>query len=662
MAQMAQMAHRHRISDALQLTASHRLRNRLVATAHGRAAVLEGVPTVADAEYWARVSDGGVAMCIAGGTVVSASSTHRTRVLTEAWREDAVEGLRHRADAMKSGGALSVLQILHLGRETLGADGYHPPVAPSPVRSPREPTPPRALSDGELEAILEDFRTSAANAVAAGFEGIELHAAHGYFLAHLISGTVNQRAGAETVEQRMAVIGRVARMVRSVAPDQALGIRMSVGDVDDSGVAREDLPAVLAALDPAIDYVNLTVGMRADYVRDMATTRPPLLDEISALRALTTRPLLISHGFRDGDAMQSAVGAGADMVGMARALIADPQLPKKLLRGAGDTIRPCVACNEDCRAFDPALLCTVNPDLGAPGQPRRQAVPTVIRDVGTVPQRVAVVGGGPAGLEAAAVLGESGACEVVLIDRADRLGGTIAAVATLATRRGWGDLVAYYERRLARAGVEVRLGRTADTDALGECEAVIDATGAEEVLPATAAGASSVTALLAAGVDHLRGVDRAVIVDDGFSWWPHVNALELAVAAGVREVVLATPGTAFAGAIPAEARVQLLKRLRGSVDLRMRPMTQLASVVDGGVDLRSLTADAVERVEADAVVVVGERRSRAWTVPFDRGLITVGDAAHPRRVAHAIAEGGEAARMLIGGRATAIGRPISAAA
>lgn len=662
MAHLDHVAHRRRISDALDLTASHRLRNRLVATAHGRAAVLEGVPTVADAEYWARVSDGGVAMCIAGGTVVGASSTHRTRMLTEAWREDVIEGLCRRADAMKSGGALSVLQILHLGRETLGADGYHPPVAPSAVRSPREPTRPRVLTDGELDAILEGFRTSAANAAAAGFEGIELHAAHGYFLAHLISGTVNQRDDATTVEQRMAVIGRVARMVREAAPGQALGVRMSVGDADDSGVAREDLPAVLAALDPAIDYVNLTVGMRADYVRDMATARPPLLDEVAALRELTSRPLLISHGFRDGDAMQAAVDAGADMVGMARALIADPQLPKKLLRGAGDTVRPCVACNEDCRAFDPALLCSVNPDLGAPGQVRRQAVPTVVRPATAVPERVAVVGAGPAGLEAAVVLAESGVDEVVLLDRADRIGGTLAAVATLPTRRGWGDLIGYYERRLRRAGVALRLEQEADADVLAGFEAVVDATGAQEHRPAQAERALTVTELLAAGVDRLRGVDRAVIVDDGFSWWPHVNALELAVAADVREVVLATPGTAFAGAIPAEARVQLLKRLRGTVDLRMRPMTQLSAVVDGAVDLRSLAAGSVERVEAGAVVVVGERRSRPWTTPFAGGLITVGDAAHPRRVAHAIAEGGEAARMLAAAGATAGDRPISAAA
>src|SRR4051812_15279873 len=123
-----------------ELTEGLRLRNRLVATAHGRAAVVDGISTQADAEYWRRLAEGGVAMCISGGTVVAPESTPRTRMLTEAWRPEGVPGLALRAEAMRAGGAVAVLQILHLGRETLGANIYYAPVAPSAVRSPREPT------------------------------------------------------------------------------------------------------------------------------------------------------------------------------------------------------------------------------------------------------------------------------------------------------------------------------------------------------------------------------------------------------------------------------------------------------------------------------------------------------------------------------------------
>ena len=111
----------------------------------------------------------------------------------------------------------------------------------------------------------------------------------------------------------------------------------------------------------------------------MGTEEPPLLGDIGRLRRSVAGPLLISHAFRTPDTIEAALAAGADLVGMARALIADPDMPRKLLGGRAADIRPCVACNEDCRAFDPVLLCSVNPELGPPGTDRRPAAPLVVR-------------------------------------------------------------------------------------------------------------------------------------------------------------------------------------------------------------------------------------------------------------------------------------------
>lgn len=112
------------LGEPFDLTERLVLRNRMVATAHGRAAVYDGVPSAHDAEYWQRVATGGVGMCIAGGTAIAHTSTYRTRMLTEAWRPESLPGLKLRADAMHAGGAAAILQILHLGRDTLGADIY----------------------------------------------------------------------------------------------------------------------------------------------------------------------------------------------------------------------------------------------------------------------------------------------------------------------------------------------------------------------------------------------------------------------------------------------------------------------------------------------------------------------------------------------------------
>jgi 2,4-dienoyl-CoA reductase-like NADH-dependent reductase (Old Yellow Enzyme family)/thioredoxin reductase len=655
------------LAEPFELTAGLRLRNRLVATAHGRAAVYDGLPSAHDADYWRRLSSGGVAMCIAGGTVVGPTSTYRTRMLTEAWRPEALPGLRMRAEAMHEGGAAAVLQILHLGRETLGAEIYYAPVAPSRVRSPREPTAPRVLTDDEIDDVVEGFRLAALNAAEAGFDGIELHAAHGYLLGQFLAPASNRRPGAEALDTRLEPLARIAEAVRGAAGDRALGIRMSVGDPDDSGLTFDQLAELLPRLDAAVDYVNLTVGMRADYVRDMATTRPPLLEEIGRLRTLTKHPLLISHGFRDAKTMESALAAGADLVGMARALIADPDLPRKVLEGRRGEVRPCVACNEDCRAFDPALLCTVNPDLAAPGDRQRRAAPLIRGgDLRASPQRVAVVGAGPGGLETALTLARADSCDVVLFDQHDAIGGAIGLVGTAPNRSGWLRIVDFYERNLAPERVELQPGRRVDPADLADFDAVVIATGSEEVLPDAAAGspARTVSDAIAAGPEALRGVSRLVVVDDGFAWWPSVNALELAVAGGVGEVVVVTPGTAFAMGIPGEARVQLLKRLRGAIRLGMRPMTAFTGASEGSVELRSNASGETERVEADVVIVVGERRPRDWSRFEDdeRGIVVIGDCIVPRRVAHAITEGRAAAGTVLAGRAVPAGEPVATTA
>jgi 2,4-dienoyl-CoA reductase (NADPH2) len=607
------------------------LRNRLVGTAHGRGILEDGLPLPEDAEYWRRVAAGGAAMLTVGGTVVAPESTWRRRITTEAWRAEAVPGMAARAEAIRAEGAVAACQLVHLGRETTGAEQWFHPVAPSAVRSPREPTRPRPLSAGEVDAVVEGFRVSAVNAAEAGFQVIELHAAHGYLLAQFLSAETNPGG------DPLAVLARVVAEIRSSIPKVVVGIRLSV-----EGVAAELMPRIGALS----DYVNLTVGVRTTYVRDMGTEEPPLLDDIGRLRRSVEGPLLISHAFRTPETIEAALSAGADLVGMARALIADPDMPRKVLSGLAEQVRPCVACNEDCRAFDPVLLCSVNPELGPPGADRRPAAPLVVRRGAEASGgRVAIVGAGPAGLECAITL--AGRSEVVLFDAGDAIGGRLAVAAAAPHRRGWGRLLDFYAHRLA--GVELRLGTAVAAGDLAGFDEIVFAIGATEVLPA------------------VPGIDRALpssdaigrqvsgrsllIVDDGFGWWPCASAVELGVQAGFERITVATPAAAFGGSLPPEGRVQLLARLRGA-PLEVRPFTALTALGERSAVLTNTLSGATDRVSADTVIVVGERVARDWKalVPPAGTVRVIGDAVVPRKASHAISEGRAAAEAITSAR------------
>jgi 2,4-dienoyl-CoA reductase (NADPH2) len=624
------------------------LRNRIVATAHGTGLVRNGLGLPGDAEYWRRVADGGVAMAIVGGTVVAAESAYRGGNVLEAFRDDAIPGLRARAEAIKAGGAVAVQQLVHLGRETLGAPMWYAPVAPSAVRSPREPVAPRPLTPDEVEGVGVAFTHSARNVAEAGFDGVELHAAHGYLIAQFLSPETNLRTdcyGGDR-EGRVRLLAEIVAAIRDLDAGLVVGARVSL----EPGLDVAELAAILSTLAKSVtlDWVNLTVGPRGEYVKDMGTERPPLLGQFAPVRDVVRGPLLVSHGFRERADFDAALAEGADLVGTARAVIADASFPRKLLEGRDREIRGCVSCNEDCRLFDPVLLCTVNPDLGLPGEPRRRAKPLLVQNGGGG-GRVAVVGAGPGGLECATTLARAGR-DVTLFEQGDALGGALAIAATAPNRGGWQRILDFYRAAVDEGSVELLLGTPPAAEQLTAFDDLVVAVGSSEVLPELdgAASARTVTSALAGGTGAIGGAERVAVVDDGFGWWPCVSAVELALAAGAKEIAVITPSGAFAVGIPHESRIQLMPRLVGA-RIETRSFLVPISFDGGGVVARHRFSGATERVDADVVVVVGERRPAPFDgeVPVGARVQAIGDTVVPRRVAHAVAEGRAAAETIL---------------
>ena len=630
------------------LVAGRTLRNRVVATAHGTAAVVDGMPLPSDVAYWGRLARGGPSMVVAGGISVGRTSTLRGRFLGEAWHAHAAAAYRPKAEAITSAGALAIAQLCHLGRETLGAPTFFPFEAPSAVRSPREPSPARVLTTDDCSAAVTSFVTSACMMIDAGFDGVEIHGAHGYLVAQFLNEHINDRTDryGGDVAGRCTLLLEIIAGIRRERPEAVVGLRLSVeNDPDGAGLDQlASVVRVIAERGPT-DFLDLTYGNRLSYVPDMATTRPPLMDksfadQLRAIRRSAAVPVLLCSSFHDrSDLEQVVVDGRADLVGMARPHIADPDLTLKLLDGRDDQIRPCVASNEDCRAFDPVGLCVVNPDLAPPGAKVRPAEPVRRGPIRSGARHVTVVGAGPAGLEAAVTLGLARPdLPVVLVERSGRIGGQLVAAEASGTRPGWRRLLDFYERELRRAGVEVRLGTAVQAgDIDGE---VVWATGAEEKQPRPPSGleVASETFLL----DATMAPRRPLVVDDGFGWWPSVSAVEVALARGAEQVTVTTPGTSWAAGIPADSRAQLTERLRGT-RLEVVALAAVEMNEQGAVTVTVNDSDLRHMVHPDCLVRVGVRTSSP--LPDTEGW-AIGDCVTPRRVAHAIAEGRAVGRRL----------------
>ncbi|WP_405521880.1 FAD-dependent oxidoreductase [Streptomyces canus] len=627
------------------------LRNRLVATAHAIAAVADGAPTDTDAAYWRRLARGGAGMVITGGTAVAPESTLPQRYLTEAWRPEIKDAVRRRAEAITDAGAVAIAQLVHLGRETLGAGTYYPPVSAAAVRSPREATAPHPLSTGEVRRVVDAFRVSAANSVQAGFHGVELHAGHGYLLAQFLSRVNNTRD--DEYGDRVALLAQVIDAIRTEIGRLPIGVRVSVEPGDNSGLGLDDLTELLPRLYEAspFAYANITTGVRNTYVPGMATTSPPLLEAVARLRTAVAVPLLLSQGFRSVADIERALDSGADLVGMARPFMADPDFARKVIAGDERSVRPCTGCNEGCRTFEPTGSCSVNPELGPPGARSRPAVPLLLTRRASRTGPVAVLGAGPAGMECAMALARTGA-EVVVFDRAREAGGQARLAALAAHRSGWQRLVAYQRDQLADLGVRVLLGTSVTSAELAEYAQLVLATGAEETVVPVPGELRTLTSadFLDQYADLVPRVPRVAVLDDGFGWWQGISAVESALAAGAREVTVITPGTGFATGLSPENRTQLMNRLSGA-PLRIAVMNTVAATTAGELRLRNVMDGHETRLAADILVTVGERRPRRpdFTAADGQTVRAIGDCVVPRRIAHALAEGRAAAEAVASG-------------
>jgi 2,4-dienoyl-CoA reductase (NADPH2) len=620
------------------------VRNRLVALPAGTSLVEHGIPTHGDVEHFERLAAGGVGLIIGGATVVHPSSALRSGKLVAGYLDAVVPAMAEKAAVVHRHGARLVGQLCHLGREFIGGESDSAPVAPSAIKTVRDAYPPHVLTLPEIDDIVEGWRISTENLVKAGLDGVEIHAAHGYLPAQFMSPLTNRRTDSfgGSFENRMRFLHLVIEAMRSVTPTGfALGVRLSGEEEIPGGMGIEDCVRIaedLAAL--GVDYFSITHGTRGKYVKDSTGPDAVAVPSASRVRAATGVATIVGQRIRDVGTAEHVIKAGhADLVGMARALIADPDLPVKSQSGRLDEIRGCLGINQDCRAFDPHLHCAVNAEVG------RGRMPGVGVPVAR-PKEIYVIGGGPGGLEAARVAAERGH-RVTLFERETALGGAVRVAAASPHRATLIDVVDYLDRETRRLKVDINLGAAISADDLeeiaGMADHVVIATGARPgTLPdgLRSRGAVSVDDVLA-GPAGRQDPGHAVVYDEGDGFWPAYSAAE-ALAQRGWQVSFATALTALAPRVPAESVGPLLQRL-GDAGVALHVAHRLVVPDDAGaIVLRPIFGGPEVPVEPGLLVwhqprAVDDELVHALA---PGGTVTaIGDCVTPRRISHAIAEG-----------------------
>ena len=630
----------------------HVLKNRIFSTGHMAVMLQDGKPTDRMVAYHEAKAKGGAAL-----TIIEAARVHPSgdsgRPAIRAYDAGCIPGYANLAKACQAHGCKVFAQLSHPGREmTMAMDGTHPVAfAPSAVPNERFHVMPRELPLALIGEIINGFATSAAHMRQAGLDGIEIVASHGYLLAQFLNPHVNRRSDAYggSFENRLRIVrDAIAAARRGAGQDMVIGIRLSGEDRDHDGVDLAEMLEVCAALgtDPALDYLNVTVGTSAGLAGSVHIVPPMGIDAAytaplaAAIRAQVDKPIFVAGRINQPQIAEQVLASGqADMCGMTRALISDPQMPAKSQAGQLDEIRACVACNQACIAHmlnGCAISCIQHPETGRELQygPRKRV---------ETPCKVMVVGGGPAGMKAAAVAAEAGH-HVTLYEATASLGGQVKLAQSLPGRAEFGGLTINLTREMDRAGVTLRLNTrvTADLIAREAPDKIVLATGATPYSPEIE-GADEAHVVSAWQV--LQGeanvCSRAIIAD----WrcdWIGLGLAEYLAREGCH-VRLAVNGMVAGQSLPQYTRDKWLGDLH-RLGVEIIPHMRLHGIdADSAYFQHTLSGDPVILSAVDTLVTsLGhkaetalEHELRDWA----GAVHVIGDCLCPRTAEEAILEG-----------------------
>lgn len=630
------------------------VKNRMIMTAmSGHMAEADGAVTDRELAFYERRAQGGVGYIVVGAAFVHPSGTFGNQLGIHS--DDMIPGLARMAAAIRRHGAVASIQLHHAGRQTNSTVTGHELIAPSPVACPIKQETPREMTPEDIARAVEWYAAGARRAMKAGFDGIEVHGAHGYLPAQFLSPRANRRSDeyGGSLENRARFLVQVVRRVREVVgPEIPFTVKISGDEFAERGLTTAETPEIAAMLEAAgVDLVAVSAGVAPYYytVPNMSLPRGCFTELARQVKDRCGIPIsTVGRINTPALAEEILVRGDADMISLGRPLISDPDFPAKAKAGRADDICICIGCNKGCH--DPsrdsrATACLLNAEAGF------ELELSLEEPLET--KRVLVVGGGPGGLEAARVAALRGH-DVIVCEREPYWGGRLYLGTLAPDKEEYQVGIDYLLDQCRKSGVDLRAETNVDAALVAEIapDFVVFAAGAEPVVPPIP-GLEGGAVVLADTYFQGRAEigQRCVVLGGG------AVGAELAhmLAEEGREVTVIEMLESWGHGMPPDAKWHIERHFE-TLPVKLLLATRVTAVESGTV--RAVHEGEPVLVEGvDTVLVAAGARPNNRLLEAIRAVgpevAVIGDAIRPRSALEAIAEGSRVAREIGGRKATA---------
>ena len=627
------------------------LKNRVFLPGHTTNFGLNNLPTNRSNQYLAARARGGVGLIISEAIRVHPTSAGRHLTLG-AFDESCIPSYEKLTEAVHDNGAVIFAQIMHAGRQANGDATHSAAWGASTIPWMRGGQTPHMMSEADIALMVDVFANAASMMKRANFDGLEVHLGHGHLIQQFLSPASNNRTDkyGGSQENRMRFAVEVLRKVFEAVPEMPIGIRISADEFLSNGLGPDEMIAIVDILNSEFDLSYLHVSHSAYHgsysvatqIADMSFGHAPFRENASTFKkAFPKLPILAVCRLDSIEEAAELIDAGeADLVGLARPHIADPDLVNKYVAGKSAQVRSCIACNQECIGKvekNLPISCVVNPEVGM------EQRWVEIRNRSTASKKVLVIGGGPAGMSAALSADKTGH-QVTLIEASDSLGGQVSIAATLEKRSRIGLVTQELAERVLQSSISVQLSTfVTDLDTYAkDFDTVIIATGATHVKREFDVSLPVLSSIEV--IEKYRDVKtvkkESIILFDEEGTWVAGSVAEQLAANGF-QVHLLSPTTTLFSHITMYSKLALIPRLK-ELGVKFYLGAELGSKGPVPIIKSSINDLVAEISDCVAIVDCAPKRSNdeLYQGKADGTQIAlVGDALSPRTVAEATFEG-----------------------